>query len=216
MSAQPQHCSGTPGMASWGRCEKAKGHEPPCTHDPADPATCDPLGGDVLLTHTTSEVMALLDAKRVGAEAFRAHVVAYFRDPKNQDGLRGDSLRVADIIAALPSTKIEEPYCDVCGNYGAGLRTPVEVCKDCYEVVKTNYMGIGELTARKAASREYQLNHLRAFTSSADFVIGEILPLRPEMGGGRWRVIELISRDRGFARCIAEPLDELVKEGPNE
>lgn len=26
-------CQGTPGAASWGRCEKPKGHAPPCTHD---------------------------------------------------------------------------------------------------------------------------------------------------------------------------------------
>lgn len=30
----PNACSGTPGAASWGRCENPKGHEPPCTHDP--------------------------------------------------------------------------------------------------------------------------------------------------------------------------------------
>lgn len=28
-------CAGTPGAASWGRCEKSKDHPPPCTHDPA-------------------------------------------------------------------------------------------------------------------------------------------------------------------------------------
>ena len=28
-------CRGTPGMASWNRCEKAKGHVNPCTHDPS-------------------------------------------------------------------------------------------------------------------------------------------------------------------------------------
>lgn len=28
-------CPGMPGMASWKRCEKAKGHVPPCTHDPS-------------------------------------------------------------------------------------------------------------------------------------------------------------------------------------
>ena len=27
-------CQGTPGAASWGRCEKRRGHRPPCTHDP--------------------------------------------------------------------------------------------------------------------------------------------------------------------------------------
>lgn len=27
-------CPGTAGAASWGRCEKERGHEDPCTHDP--------------------------------------------------------------------------------------------------------------------------------------------------------------------------------------
>jgi hypothetical protein len=27
-------CPGTPGAASWGRCQKVSGHEPPCTYDP--------------------------------------------------------------------------------------------------------------------------------------------------------------------------------------
>lgn len=31
---------------------------------------------------------------------------------------------------------IEEPYCDVCGNSGDDLRTPVEVCRDCYDLAR--------------------------------------------------------------------------------
>jgi hypothetical protein len=30
----------------------------------------------------------------------------------------------------------EEPYCDVCGESGASLRTPVEVCRDCYDLAR--------------------------------------------------------------------------------
>lgn len=30
----------------------------------------------------------------------------------------------------------DEPYCDVCGESGDALRSPVEVCKDCYDVAK--------------------------------------------------------------------------------
>jgi hypothetical protein len=32
--SSPERCRGTPRAASWGRCEKLQGHEPPCTHDP--------------------------------------------------------------------------------------------------------------------------------------------------------------------------------------
>jgi hypothetical protein len=34
------------------------------------------------------------------------------------------------------TTEKEEPYCDVCGNSGSGLRSPVEVCRDCYDVAR--------------------------------------------------------------------------------
>ena len=34
-----------------------------------------------------------------------------------------------------------EPYCDVCGNAGKDLRTPVEVCRDCYDIAKDPTIG---------------------------------------------------------------------------
>ena len=56
-------------------------------------------------------------------------------------------------------------------------------------------------------SRELSVNHLRLLVSSADFMIGEELDLRADMGGGRWRVVELLPRVGTFARCIAEPIE---------
>jgi hypothetical protein len=37
----------------------------------------------------------------------------------------------------------QEPHCDVCGTSGANLRTPVEVCRDCYDVARDPPSGTG-------------------------------------------------------------------------
>jgi hypothetical protein len=47
----------------------------------------------------------------------------------------------------------------------------------------------------------------RVLTSAANFWLGETLTLRPDMGGGRWRVIEILPRAGGFARALVERID---------
>jgi hypothetical protein len=43
----------------------------------------------------------------------------------------------------------------------------------------------------------------KVLTSSAMFMLGEVLNLRPDMGGGRWVVIKLLPRtERGFERAL--------------
>lgn len=46
-----------------------------------------------------------------------------------------------DWLACVHALKLklrddDEPYCDVCGNAGKDLRSPVEVCRDCYDVAR--------------------------------------------------------------------------------
>jgi hypothetical protein len=46
-------------------------------------------------------------------------------------------------------------------------------------------------------------------TSAADFFVGEEIRLRPENGGGTWRVIEILPRTAdNFARALAERAGE--------
>jgi hypothetical protein len=49
--------------------------------------------------------------------------------------------------------EIEEPYCDVCGNAGADLRTPVEVCRDCYDIARDPPPGVDVSDSRDLAQR---------------------------------------------------------------
>ena len=49
---------------------------------------------------------------------------------------RGDDRQAAVRALAAKVRELETPYCDVCGEEGAALRTPVEVCKDCYDSAK--------------------------------------------------------------------------------
>jgi hypothetical protein len=38
-------------------------------------------------------------------------------------------------MAALTRiAELESPRCDVCGREGSDLRTPVEVCRDCFDI----------------------------------------------------------------------------------
>jgi hypothetical protein len=49
----------------------------------------------------------------------------------------------------------------------------------------------------------------RVLTSAADFFVGEELRLRPEDGGGTWRVVEILPRTAdNFARALAERAGE--------
>jgi len=49
----------------------------------------------------------------------------------------------------------------------------------------------------------------RELTSAANFWIGETMTLRPDMGGGRWRVVEILPRcpRTGFARATVERIE---------
>ena len=63
----------------------------------------------------------------MGFDFSDAHELSVAREiAKMFDAARDEGRREAAADAA---------YCDVCGAEGEGLRTPVEVCRDCYDVV---------------------------------------------------------------------------------
>lgn len=48
----------------------------------------------------------------------------------------------------------------------------------------------------------------RELWSVAVFYVGEVLRLRPDMGGGRWRVVQLLPGREGRSHCLVERLPE--------
>jgi hypothetical protein len=96
---------------------------------------------------------------------------------------KGDDVKTTDCLVCghtvpcpdhAPKAKKEEPYCDVCGESGADLRTPVEVCRDCYDVDRKPL--IAPLVANlltKAAAYEESVRVGGSFTKN--FVEGDSL-----------------------------------------
>jgi hypothetical protein len=106
--------------AWFGPCADGKNHRPHCpvavlagSRWESDPSSSGAF--DVVLTDLrmgNSVCIALLGAEEIAREIVEA-------------------MKCAD-----PSGSEDEPYCDVCGESGAARRTPVEVCRDCYEVAR--------------------------------------------------------------------------------
>lgn len=112
-------CPGTPGAASWGRCEKANGHPPPCTHDPDRDA--DTIGGLPLNPTKLSFVDLCAALTQTGPTLLAAHHKIMTRD------VRGARVRLERVVEELRRV---ERDCNESGILIAdsGRRDPCPTC----------------------------------------------------------------------------------------